>query len=291
MMFRVAAVWLLMLAHCIGPGSRAYLVLLQDDHRPGLIFRAGLNASGWSYEWSDEVSPSVTRRFFHLDAEDGAVRLKRILTDCAVWRLGVEARRRQHHHSMSSGVFQARIPLTIGRQSCGNKVASRQKEQDATELLVVVPHANDDRQFNEVCLRKSELVVSSLPAYIPESIRRRCRADQWAVQIAGDQLAVEASGVDLVSRATHCLPGRAVKTRVGFRSNCSRDEVLQVMDIVMRLDRPSFTRHHHRRRRAGQQSDSSPASFSFDQPLYLTSVPEERDRGTFCPTDHHARKP
>lgn len=47
------------------------------------------------------------------------------------------------------------------------------------------------------------------------------------------------------------------------------------MDVMLRLDPPPpvDVRHHRRRRQSGD------APFSFDQPLYVTSVPEERERG------------
>lgn len=272
----VGAFLVLMLAHYIGPGSDAYLVTVGDaaGRQQRSIFKVGLKGRDWTYHWSDEGSPSTTRRFFHLDSTDGSVRLKRTLTDCSTWKLSIEARR-------SSGqVQQALIPLTVRGPSCVNaKVPVRR----ATELLVVAPPTEDGRRFNEVCFRQSELILPSLPDYLPESIRRGCQADQWSVEMAGDQLAVavEPSGADLVSTARQCRPGRAVRTRVNFRSSCSsRDS--EAFEVTVQLDSPTTTlgRHRRRQRRASQASNGL-ASFSFEQPLYLTSVPEERDRGTF----------
>ena len=273
----------LMLAHCIGPGSDAYLVQVGNGHQHHKsIFQAGLKDPDWTYGWSDDGSPSTTRRFFHLDAKDGSVRLRRALTDCTIWKLSIEARR-------SSGqAQQALIPLTVRNKSCATHNLPARRW---TELLVVAPPPSADptdsgRQFNEVCLRQSELVLPSLADYLPESIRLHCQVDQWSVKIAGDQLAVavEPSGTDLVSTARQCRPGRAVKTRVNFRSSCSRGSE-EAFDVVVQLDRPSSCstpgRHGRGRQRRASQGATDLAPFSFEQPLYLTSVPEERDRGTF----------
>jgi len=261
---------LLMLAHCIGPGSHGYLISLKDQQQkpPALIFQSALlGDEEWIYNWSVDKSPSTTKRFFHLNPHDGSVRLRRTLPDCSVWKLGIEARR----HLRENGVYQVLIPLIILNDRCDHH--QKVLKDTTINLLASVPQPGE---FNEICFRRSELILSSLTDYLPESIRRPCRADHWSVLQNSDQLAVEPSGVDLVSTTAHCHPGNLAKTRVTFRTNCSAIISEWMMDISIKSLSSSSIRH--RRRRA---STDSAAPFSFEQPLYLTSVPEERDRGTF----------
>ena len=69
-------------------------------------------------------------------------------------------------------------------------------------------HTSDDRLFNEICLRRSQLIVPRLNDYVPLTIRNQCRADDWsATTTSGGRFSVEKSGLDLVSSTKGCLPG------------------------------------------------------------------------------------
>lgn len=281
--WRTVGAVLLMLSHYVGPGS-SFVVLVDEPRTPAgsVIFDSGMtNGHGrhWTYSWSS-TSPPNTTSWFHL-SKDGSVRLKRSVAadtkSCSVWPLRIDA----DDPSVENGVARVTFPLTVRFKSC----ATDQQDQTAerAELIAVLPasagrETDEDRVFNEICLRRSELIVDKLDRFLPETVRRYCRTDKWT---SSDQhQAVESAGVDLVSTGSRCQPGRSVHNRIQYRLHCSGSLGFirrQEMDVILRLDRPPPPERLHRRHRKRRQT--AEAQFTFDQPLYVTSVPEERERG------------
>lgn len=286
--WRTVGAVLLMLSHYVGPGS-SFMVLVDEPGTPAgsVIFHAAMtNDQGrhWNYAWSS-TSPATTRSWFHL-SKDGSVRLKRSVTQttrnsCSVWPLRIDA----FDPALDNGVARVTFPLTVRFKSCGlNQLDQRleQQQQDPTQLIAVLPQSagretGDDRIFNEICLRKSELIIQNIHQFLPETLRRYCRTDRW---ISNDQQqAVETTGIDLVSIGSGCRPGRSIQSRIQYRLNCSHPIGLiqsEEMDVILRLDRPPPPDRLHRNRKRRQTTE---AQFAFDQPQYVTSVPEERERG------------
>ncbi len=282
--WRTIGAVLLMLSHYVGPGS-SFMVVVDESKTPAgsVIFHGAMtNGHGrqWTYSWSS-TSPATTRSLFHLSS-DGSVRLKRAVTQpCSSatdWPLTIDA---YDPASVSAGVSRVSIPLLVRFKSCGGSAGRKRQQQHLSQskLIAVVPAAqDDDRVFNEICLRRSELIVTKLDSYLPESVRKHCLTDKWMSSTLNQ--AVESSGVDLVSTESGCRPGRSVQSHVRYRLNCSMpfgDGIVESneMEVSIRLDPPPppDVRHHRKRR---QTPD---ATFSFDQPVYVTSVPEERERG------------
>ena len=285
--WRTIGAVLLMLSHYVGPGS-SFMVVVDESSTPAgsVIFHGAVtNGHGrqWTYSWSS-TSPATTRSLFHLSSNDGSVRLKRAVTKataCSVWPLTIDA----HDPAAVAGVARVSLPLTVRFKSCGSK---DEVSQRPSELIAVLPAAaeltDDDRLFNEICLRRSELIVTKLDDYLPETVRRFCQTDKWMSSTL-DQ-AVESAGVDLVSTQSACRPGRSVQSHVRYRLNCSAPfgngrlvESSREMDVTIRLDPPPPPESLLRRHRKRRQSSAPDATFSFDQPVYVTSVQEERDRG------------
>ena len=282
--WRTVGAVLLMLSHFIGPGS-AYVVVVDRDLIKSAIFQSRLAADGghgqWTYRWAN-VDP-VAKKLFHLSTTDGAVRLKRngLIKDhfCSDWPLEIEA---------SAGNVKVSVPLTVKLQ-CGSKTSSandrvsenRPLPESGRRLRVThnLPRIHDQldsRQFNEICWRRSELILAGLAGYLPTSLMSNCgRPHDWTV-VDGQTLMVgiEARGIDLVSLVSDCHPGTFVNIPLRFElSDCGGSEPEQ-MDVTIRLPDDVKERRHRRRR-----TTPSDSSFSFDRPLYVTSVAEERDRG------------
>lgn len=290
--WRTVGAVLLLLSHYVGPGSSFVVVVDEPGATPGgsIIFHAavtdgaGHNGRQWTYAWSS-TSPPTTRSLFHL-SKDGSVRLKRQPTTtvrpCSDWPLRIEA----YDPSVLVGVARVSFPLTVRFKSCQQQQQQQPMAgQDSVQIITILPasagrETDEDRLFNEICLRRSELIVTKLDAYLPESVRRYCTTDRWSSSTL--HRAVESSGVDLVSTESGCRPGRSGRAQLHYRLNCSSpvgNGVVQAqnqMDVIARLDPPpSPDILHHRQRR----QTPAEASFSFDQPVYVTSVSEEKDRG------------
>jgi cadherin EGF LAG seven-pass G-type receptor 1 len=298
--WRTVGAVLLLLSHYVGPGS-SFVVVVDEPgaHTPGgsIIFHAavtdgaGHNGRQWTYAWSS-TSPPTTRSLFHL-SKDGSVRLKRqptttttTVTPCSDWPLRIEA----YDPSVLVGVARVSFPLTVRFKSCQQQQQQQQQQpmvgQDSVQVITVLPasagrETGEDRLFNEICLRRSELIVTKLDAYLPESVRRSCTTDRWSSSTL--HRAVESSGVDLVSTESGCRPGRSGRAQLHYRLNCSSPfgnagvvRAQNQMDVIARLDPPPppDILHHRQRRQTPAE-----ASFSFDQPVYVTSAPEEKDRG------------
>lgn len=286
--WRTIGAVLLMLSHYVGPGS-SFMVLVDDANTPAgsVIFQAGLDdvqgREQWTYSWSS-MSPPATRTWFHLNS-DGSVRLKRSfkMSACSDWPLRIDA---SPDPSPTTGVVRVSWPVTVRFKSCPHQT-KQTPERVGPQLTAVLPPSagretnDEDREFNEICLRRSELIIGRLSRFLPHTVRQECLVDKW---ISSDShQAVESSGVDLVSVKSGCRLGRSIHNLIDYRLNCSigftgRSVEYQVMDVVLRLDPPPpvevLPRHRHRKRR-----QSPEALFTFDQPMYVTSVPEERERG------------
>lgn len=293
--WRTVGAVLLLLSHYVGPGSSFMVVVDEPAVTPAgsIIFHAamtddgGQNGRQWTYVWSS-TSPETTRSFFHL-SRDGSVRLKRspISRPCSDWPLRIEA----YDPSVRTGVTRVSLPLTVRFKSCGNQLMDghrRQRGDHSVRLTTILPdwagrEVDDDRLFNEICLRRSELIVPKLDAYLPESVRRYCRTDSWTSSTSNR--AVESSGVDLVSTESECRPGRTGNAHLHYRLNCSSPigngvvEAQREMDVTARLDPPPPPDILHRSGHRQRRQTAADASFSFEQPVYVASVPEERDRG------------
>ncbi|XP_045034928.1 protocadherin-like wing polarity protein stan isoform X2 [Daphnia magna] len=293
--WRTVGAVLLLLSHYVGPGSSFMVVVDEPAVTPAgsIIFHAamtddgGQNGRQWTYVWSS-TSPETTRSFFHL-SRDGSVRLKRspISRPCSDWPLRIEA----YDPAVRTGVTRVSLPLTVRFKSCGNQLMDghrRQRVDHSVRLTTILPdwagrEVDDDRLFNEICLRRSELIVPKLDAYLPESVRRYCRTDSWTSSTSNR--AVESSGVDLVSTESECRPGRTGNAHLHYRLNCSSPigngvvEAQREMDVTARLDPPPPPDILHRSGHRQRRQTAADASFSFEQPVYVASVPEERDRG------------
>lgn len=289
--WRTVGAVLLLLSHYVGPGSSFMVVVDEPGVTPAgsIIFHAGMtddrgqNGRQWTYAWSS-TSPDTTRSFFHL-SRDGSVRLKRSPMPCSDWPLRIEA----YDPAVRNGVVRVSFPLTVRFKSCATQlIDSRLKQTErSVQVITILPasagrEVDDDRVFNEICLRRSELIVTKLDAYLPESVRRYCKTDSWTSSTS--KRAVESSGVDLVSTESGCQAGRTGHAQLHYRLNCSSPigsgiVAQKEMDVIARLDPPRppdvLNRAGHRQRR----QTPAEASFSFDQPVYVTSVPEEKDRG------------
>lgn len=276
--WRTIGAVLLMLSHYIGPGS-SFMVAVDEARSP--VFRATL-AGAWNYTWSASDyhrEHGALERAVRLSETDGTVHLIESgipSVPCPVWPLTIEAANPSKR--ASDVVRHVSIPLGLKLKSCGPTKEKHHKRRDRFALTAVLPppigrRASDDRQFNEMCFKRSELLVPALSDYLPETVRRHCQPSQWSV--SHPDLAVESSAVDLVSRESSCHAGRSLRVRVHFRLNCSltqRGGVQQEeLDVTLRLDPESA------RGRAGRKRRDAP--FSFEQPVYVTSTPEERDRG------------
>lgn len=274
--WRTVGAILLVLSHYIGPGSAYVIVVDRHQSSTAAIFQTRLAADGghgqWTYRWA--AMDPVAKKLFHLSSTDGVVRLKRTgsIKDyyCSDWPLEIEASTRD---------VKVSVPLTVTIQ-CGNKTKSAvsSREESGTRIQVTrnlpPPIQQDSRQFNEICWRRSELILAGLAGYLPTSLMSDCgRPHDWSV-IDGHKLMVgiESRGIDLVSLVSDCHPGTLINIPLQFQlSDCG---VTEQMDVIIRLPGDIQSRRHRRRR-----TTSSDASFSFERPLYVTSVSEERDRG------------
>ena len=286
--WRTVGAVLLMLSHFIDPGS-SYTVDVSDQTTAGtIIFQAGFQQSGgWHYSAEASGDNSIDSGPLHVDRRTGAVQLKSSVAPCSVWSLRISATRRKR---VSNPVVFVSIPLTVvvGGGDCPasaqNHAHSDDELKDATQILSLFQPIPDDaqaRSFNEICFRRSELILSNVRQFLPKSIRNQCRADGWSGE---DGVAVESSGADVVSSQSTCRSGQQFRSLIHYKLNCSGLSLRkEAIELTLQLnggggqEKRQKRRDRRRNRRATPQSSS--LGFFFDQPLYLTSVPEEGEAG------------
>ena len=221
------ALLLLLLSLCqlMRPAS-SYLVHVDDGTQAGsVLFQTQLTApsslmtSRWHYALDRDRSATGIANWLHVDANDGTVRTKKRVQCPSIWPLRIDAWNKWSNASSSakSVVASISVPLVVvvTGQRCpplGDTTTLRHNAlYSHTEMTAVIgdeQHTSDDRLFNEICLRRSQLIVPRLNDYVPLTIRNQCRADDWsATTTSGGRFSVEKSGLDLVSSTKGCLPG------------------------------------------------------------------------------------
>ena len=269
--WRTIGAVLLMLSHLIGPGS-SYVVDVKDQTVAGtLIFQAGLQSSGWHYE----VEGSELDDAIHVDRHTGAVLLKTTMESCSMWPVRISATRRKRN---SNPVVFVSIPLTVvvGGPHCEPHPHSLEDTIQILSLFQPILEDPDARSFNEICFRRSELIVANIRQFLPKSIHNQCHTDEWNGR---NGIAVESTGADVVSTDAMCRSGQQFRSLIHYRLNCSGVSVqTEAIELTVQLNREHHQKQWHRRNRRATLETSS-AGFFFDQPLYLTSVPEEGETG------------
>ena len=269
--WRTVGAVLLMLSHLIGPGS-SYVIDVKDQTVVGtVIFQAGLQSSGWHYE----MEPSGLDGMIHVDRRTGAVQLKTTAAPCSLWPVRISATRRKRN---SNPVVFVSIPLTvvIGGPHCEAHPHSVEDTLQILSLFHPIQGDPDARSFNEICFRRSELILTNVRQFIPKSIRNQCRTYGWS---GPDGMAVESAGADVVSTDAMCRSGQQFRSLIHYRLNCSGVPTQkEAIELTIQLNRKLHEKQWRRRNRRATLETSS-AGFFFDQPLYLTSVPEEGETG------------
>ena len=269
--WRTVGAVLLMLSHLIGPGS-SFVVDVKDQTVAGtIIFQAGLQSSGWHYE----MEASASENAIHVDRRTGAVQLKTAAVPCSMWPVRISATRRKRS---SNPVVFVSIPLmlVVGGPHCEPPPHSIEDTMQILSLFQPIQDDPDARAYNEICFRRSELVVANVRQFLPKSIRNQCHTDGWS---GHNGMAVELAGIDVVSTDVVCHSGQQFRSLIQYRTNCSGTSVhTEAIELTVQLSRKQHQKQWRRRNRRATP-EMSLAKFFFDQPVYVTSVPEEGETG------------
>lgn len=281
--FRTIGTVLLLLSHFIGAGSSHVVIVDDQTSKSGsVIFKVGFeeNSGNWKYGLDMDKSPVTSRNFLHIDTSDGTIRLRQPLP-CLIWPIYIQAW--NQIPSSVEGATYVSVPLLLinTRSSCHPVDVKRIHSIFEAPTVIVAtvarkPNSPNIHLLNEICFSRSQLILPRLHQYVPRTMKDHCRTERWTT----NHLAIEQNATDLVSPLKVCFGGSQYHANIRYQLDCSNTSTFrfrsETMDLILKHPKP-IDNHHGQRHRFRREFSSS-APFYFDQPLYVTSVPEEQEK-------------